>query len=168
MSLLNIVIAYLYCICLLHIFIAYLRCISLKHKHIYIAYLCYRVAVFCCLGLGSIFGRFGGVFVRFLVVLGGLRGVLGALLGSWSPLPLPPALDQSTGRILQTSFSTPYRPFFDQNVKHQPPRHTPFSAQKRVPKSRGAQGPSGLKMTLKHQKSYSRVGILYKLADRYF
>ena len=23
------------------------------------------------------------------------------------------------------------RPFFDQNVKHQPPRHTPFSAQKR-------------------------------------
>ena len=48
--------------------------------------LCCRVAVFCCLGLGSIFGRFGGVFVRFLVVLGGLRGVLGALLGSWSPL----------------------------------------------------------------------------------
>ena len=57
------------CISLLHIFTAYLYCISLC-----------RVAVFCCLGVGSIFGRFGGVFVRFLVVLGGLRGVLEALL----------------------------------------------------------------------------------------
>ena len=27
----------------------------------------------------------------------------------WSPLPLPPALDQSSLRMLQTSFSTPYR-----------------------------------------------------------
>ena len=79
MSLLNIVIAYLYCICLLHIFIAYPCCISVKH--IYIAYLFCRVAVFCWLSLVSMFGRFGGVFVRFLVVLGGLRGVLEALLG---------------------------------------------------------------------------------------
>ena len=60
MSLLNIVIAYLYCICLLHFFIAYLCCVSLNH--IYIAYRCRRGAVFFGLGLGSIFGRFGSVF----------------------------------------------------------------------------------------------------------
>ena len=71
--------------------IAYLCCISLKH--IYIAYRCCRIAVFYCLGLGSIFGRFGGVLGRFLVVLGGLRGVLGCLwrvlgglLGVWGRL----------------------------------------------------------------------------------
>ena len=62
-------IAYLYCLSLLHIFKVYLYCISLC-----------RVAVFCCLGLGSIFGRFRGVFVRFLVAWGGLKGGLGALL----------------------------------------------------------------------------------------
>ena len=78
MSLLNIVIAYLYCVCLLHIFIAYLCCISLKH--IYIAYLCYRVAVFCCLGLGSIFGRLGVSLFDFWLFWGGLSGVLGGLL----------------------------------------------------------------------------------------
>ena len=81
-SLLHIFIAYLYCIASLHLFIAYLYCISLLHifkAYLYCISLC-RVAVFCCLGVGSIFGRFGGVFVRFLVVLGGLRGVLEALL----------------------------------------------------------------------------------------
>ena len=59
--------------------IAYLRCISLKH--IYIAYLCCRVAVFCCLGLGSIFGRLGVSLFDFWLFWSGLRGVLGGLLG---------------------------------------------------------------------------------------
>ena len=78
LSLLNIVVAYLYCIALLHISIAYLYCISLSHifeTYLYSISLC-RVVVFCCLGLGSILDRFGCVFVGFLVVLGGLRGVL--------------------------------------------------------------------------------------------
>ena len=38
------------------------------------------VVVFCRLGLGSIFGRFGGVLGRFLVVSVGLGGSFG---GSW-------------------------------------------------------------------------------------
>ena len=77
MSLLNTVVAYLccitlYCRCLLHNFIA---------NHIYIAYLCCRVAVFCSLGLGSIFGRLGVSLFDFWSFWGGLRGVLGGLLG---------------------------------------------------------------------------------------
>ena len=63
------------------------RLISYVHP-IYIAYLCRRVAVFCWLSLVSMLGRLGGVFVRFLVVLGGLRGVLGALLGVLGALGL--------------------------------------------------------------------------------
>ena len=42
-----------------------------------------RVVVFCRSCLGSIFGRFGGVLVRFFVILEGLGGSLG---GSWALL----------------------------------------------------------------------------------
>ena len=88
LSLLNIVVAYLYCIASLHLFIAYIHCISLSH--ISEAYLyCISLLSCCCLllfGSWVDFWSFGSVFVRFLVVLGGLRvswklflGVLGAL-----------------------------------------------------------------------------------------
>ena len=40
---------------------------------------------------------------------GDLGRVLGPLDRLLSPLPPPPALDQSTGRMLSTPFSTPYR-----------------------------------------------------------
>ena len=50
-------------------------------NHIYIAYLCCRVAVFCSLGLGSIFGRLGVSLFDFWSFWSGLRGVLGGLLG---------------------------------------------------------------------------------------
>ena len=67
--------------------IAYLCCISLKH--IYIAYLCCRVAVFCCLGLGSIFGRLGVSLFVLGLFWGGLRAVLRCflrVLGALGPL----------------------------------------------------------------------------------
>ena len=84
------------------VFIAYLYCIFLLH--IYIAYLCCRIVVFCRLSLGvdvwsfggcleSIFGRFGGsegCLERSFGVLRGLGpllGDLGSLLGrSWPVL----------------------------------------------------------------------------------
>ena len=50
-------------------------------NHIYIAYLCCRVAVFCSLGLGSILGRLGVSVFDFWSFWSGLRGVLGGLLG---------------------------------------------------------------------------------------
>ena len=50
-------------------------------NHIYIAYLCCRIAVFCSLGLGSIFGRLGVSLFDFWSFWSGLRGVLGGLLG---------------------------------------------------------------------------------------
>ena len=83
-SLLLVFIAYLYCTFLLHICIASLYCISLwpcgSSKHIYIAYLCGRVAVCGCLSLGSIFGRLRVFFSDFWFFWGGLGGVLGSLL----------------------------------------------------------------------------------------
>ena len=48
-----------------------------------------RVAVFCCLGLGSIFGRLGVSLFDFWSFWGGLSGVLGDLLdvlGALGPL----------------------------------------------------------------------------------
>ena len=68
-------------------FIAYVCCISLKH--IYIAYLCCRVAVFCSVGLGSIFDRLSMSLFDFVLFWGGLRGVLVDLLdvlGTLGPL----------------------------------------------------------------------------------
>ena len=65
----------------------YFCCICFNHIHI--AYLCCRVAVFCCLGLESIFGRLGVSLFDLWSVWGGLRGVLGGLwgvLGALGPL----------------------------------------------------------------------------------
>ena len=58
-------------------------------KAYHIAYLCCRVAVFCCLGLESIFGLLGVSLFDFLSFWDGLRGVLGGLwgvLGALGPL----------------------------------------------------------------------------------
>ena len=90
LSLLNIVVAYLYCIASLHLFIAYLYCISLLH--IFKAYLyCISLLSCCCLllfGSWVDFWSFGGVFVRFLVVLEWSEGCFGrsfgGLGGSWA------------------------------------------------------------------------------------
>ena len=69
LSLLNIVVAYLYCIVSLHMFIAYVYCISLKHTILHISVVVSLSFVVWVLSrflvvwecLGSIFGRVGVV-----------------------------------------------------------------------------------------------------------
>ena len=86
MSLLNIAVAYLYCIVSLHLFIAYLYCICLLH--IFKAYLyCISLLSCCCLllfGSWVDFCSFGSVFVRCLVVLEWSEGCFGRSFGEVS------------------------------------------------------------------------------------
>ena len=70
------------------VFIAYLYCIFLLH--IYIAYLCCRIVVFCRLSLGVDVWSFGGCLESILGRFGGSEGCLersfGGLEGSWTAL----------------------------------------------------------------------------------
>ena len=54
------------------VFCVLLRCVALCCVVLCCVVSC-RVVLFCLLGLGSIFGRFGGVLGLFFVVLGGFQ-----------------------------------------------------------------------------------------------
>ena len=113
LSLLTIVVAYLYCIVSLHLFIAYLHCICLLH--IFKAYLyCISLLSCCCLllfGSWVDFWSFGGVFIRFLVVLGWSEGCFGRSFGGLGlPFPLPPALEELATRLPHFHFPPLFAP----------------------------------------------------------